>query len=62
MERYLYHQELGRFLRGIYYSHKKGKVELIPDFTLDSSLYGLFGFGVFPADDPRVIDVYKRQL
>lgn len=55
MERYLYHQELGRFLRGIYYSHKKGKVELIPDFTLDSSLYGLFGFGVFPADDPRVI-------
>ncbi len=54
MERYLYHPELGRFLRGIYYSQKNGKVELIPDFTLDSSLYGLFGFGVFSADDPRV--------
>ncbi|MEG3068738.1 MAG: glycoside hydrolase family 15 protein [Syntrophaceticus schinkii] len=54
MERYLYHEKVGRFLRGIYYRQREGKMEPIPDFTLDSSLYGLFGFGVFPADDPRV--------
>lgn len=51
MERYLYSSELGRFLRGIY----PGQQEFIPDYTLDASLYGLFAFGTFPADDPRVV-------
>jgi GH15 family glucan-1,4-alpha-glucosidase len=54
IENYLYDEKAGRFLRGIYYRQRDDKLELIPDFTLDSSLYGLFGFGVFAADDPRV--------
>lgn len=51
IERYLYSGELGRFLRGVYPCQEG----FVPDYTLDSSLYGLFGFGVFAADDPRVV-------
>jgi GH15 family glucan-1,4-alpha-glucosidase len=50
MERHLYCSSLGRFLRG---ACLRGD-ELVPDQTLDASLYGLFAFGVFPAGDPRV--------
>ncbi len=59
MESYLYHEESGRFLRGIYLRQKEGEIEWIPDFTLDASLYGLFGFGVFAAEDPRVVRTMK---
>jgi GH15 family glucan-1,4-alpha-glucosidase len=55
MEQYLYSSSLGRFLRGV---HLQGD-DLIPDQTLDASLYGLFAFGVFPADDPRVVQTMK---
>lgn len=55
MERYLYNEKLGRFLRGIYYRRRNSKVELVSDFTLDSSLFGLFTFGAFAADDPRIV-------
>ncbi len=51
MERFLYCPQLDRFLRGVY-PLKDGGYE--KDFTLDSSLYGLFEFGAFPAGDPRV--------
>jgi len=49
---HLYDEGLGRFLRGCYVGSGG---ELHPDYTLDSSMYGIFAFGVFPADDPRVI-------
>lgn len=49
--KHLYDNQLGRFLRGIYVS-RDGTV--IPDKTLESSLYSLFAFGVFPPNDPRV--------
>jgi len=47
---HLYMPELGRFARGIYWSNG----ELRFDTTLESSLYGLFAFGVLPPGDPRV--------
>jgi GH15 family glucan-1,4-alpha-glucosidase len=54
MERCLYDSKLGRFLRGIY--PKDGtEMEFTADYTLDSSLYGLFALGAFAADDPRVV-------
>ncbi len=50
IERHLFSSSLGRFLRGVYF---QGEAP-VPDLTLDSSLYGLFAFGAFPSDDPRV--------
>lgn len=54
MERFLYDGKIGRFLRGVYPRRRNSRMELVPDFTLDASLYGLFAFGAFSADDPRV--------
>ncbi|MGI6557957.1 MAG: glycoside hydrolase family 15 protein [Limnochordia bacterium] len=51
MIRYLFDPRLGRFIRGVYRDGDR----LIPDPTLESSLYGLFGLGVFSADDERIV-------
>ncbi|HJV46862.1 MAG TPA: glycoside hydrolase family 15 protein [Bacillota bacterium] len=47
---HLYDAELGRFVRGVYVEDQ----ELLKDFTLESSLFGIFEFGVLPATDERV--------
>lgn len=52
VEEHLYEASLGRFIRGIYI-RPDGTVE--KDMTLESSLYGLVEFGLFPATDPRVV-------
>lgn len=59
---HLYDEACGRFLRGIYLeadgSYRK-------DYTVESSLFGVFSFGVLPANDPRVegtMEVVKRSL
>lgn len=52
MAKHLYSPELGRFLRGVY-PQKDGSLE--KDINLDSSLYGIFEFGTFPALDRRVV-------
>ncbi|UQZ86255.1 Glucoamylase precursor [Paenibacillus konkukensis] len=52
MLRHLYDEASGRFLRGIYVRNN-GEIE--KDYTVESSMYSLFAFGVLPADDPRVI-------
>lgn len=49
--KYLYSYELDRFIRGTCFNEKG---ELEKDFTLESSLYGVFAFGVLPANHPRV--------
>ncbi|MCL6559287.1 MAG: glycoside hydrolase family 15 protein [Firmicutes bacterium] len=49
--KYLYSKELGRFLRGVYFEPGGAMVN---DLTLESSLFGIFEFGVLPANDPRV--------
>jgi len=49
--KHLYDPELERFLRGIYINQQG---EITKDFSLESSIYGIFEFGVLPASDPRV--------
>lgn len=51
MLRYLWSEEHGRFLRGVYVGNQG---ELIPDETLESSVAGVFLLDVLPARDPRV--------
>ncbi|MHB1908903.1 MAG: glycoside hydrolase family 15 protein [Nitrososphaerales archaeon] len=53
----LYDPALGRFLRGC--NLDKGKV-VNHDSTVDSSLAGVFFFGLLPADDPRVASTMKQ--
>jgi len=56
MGRYLYRPELGRFARMITVNDA-GEVSV--DATLDASLAGVFMFGAFAADDPRVTATMK---
>ncbi|GAB7387637.1 glycoside hydrolase family 15 protein [Bacillaceae bacterium] len=52
IETHLYDDRLHRFIRGIYVD-KNGR--MTKDYTLESSVFGLFAFGVFSPDDPRII-------
>ncbi len=52
IQEYLYSEDVSRFIRG-YICDDRG--DLVPDYTLDASLYGVFGFGLLPADDHRVV-------
>ncbi|HDQ06216.1 MAG TPA: glycoside hydrolase family 15 protein [Candidatus Bathyarchaeota archaeon] len=49
--KHLYDDEKGRFLKML---KPDGKNSFIRDTTVDSSVYGVFEFGVLPADDVRV--------
>ncbi|MDQ6824392.1 MAG: glycoside hydrolase family 15 protein [Candidatus Eremiobacteraeota bacterium] len=49
--RFLWSSDLNRFLRRINFADDGS---LITDETVDSSLFGLWYFGMFPADDPRI--------
>ena len=49
--KHLYDDEKGRFLKML---KPDGKNGFIRDATVDSSVYGVFEFGVLPADDVRV--------
>ncbi|WP_426451221.1 glycoside hydrolase family 15 protein [Paenibacillus sp. S-38] len=55
--KHLYDEEEGRFVRGLYLD---GGV-WTQDKTLESSVYGIFEFGVLPADDPRVVSTMKAN-
>lgn len=48
---HLYDKKLGRFIRGIYLEGDTFQ----RDLTLESSMYGIFRFGVLPAQDERVV-------
>jgi len=52
----LFLEETSRFIRGYICDHRG---DLVPDYTLDASLYGIFGFGVLPADDHRVVTTMR---
>lgn len=54
--KYLYDSESERFLKLL---RPDGKGGLTKDNTVDSSVYGVFEFGVLPADDPRVEKTMK---
>lgn len=62
MIKHLYDEDAGRFLRGIYFERDG---EISKDYTVESSMYSLFSFGVLPADDPRVtrtMEAIKEKL
>lgn len=48
----LYREELGRFIRGLYPVPGQPAT---PDFNLDASLWAVWGFGVLPPNDSRVV-------
>jgi GH15 family glucan-1,4-alpha-glucosidase len=59
--KHLWDDEQQRFVRGLY----KKEEHWVKDMTLESSVYGIFEFGVLPADDPRVVstmNINKRGL
>ena len=55
MEEHLFSKELGRFLRSLQ-TNGNG---LEPDTTVDASLFAIFYFGCFAADDPKVAGTMK---
>jgi GH15 family glucan-1,4-alpha-glucosidase len=60
--RYLWRDELGRFCRMVY---RDGQGNLAVDGACDASMWGLFAFGLFAADDPRVMatmDALREKL
>ena len=53
---HLWDEEAGRFARGL--QQKDGK--WVRDMTLESSIFGIFEFGVLPASDERVVRTMKQ--
>lgn len=51
MEKYLYSHEHNRFVRMVNFNN----AEVDVDLNIDSSMYAVFAFDVFPVDDPKVI-------
>ena len=61
MRKHLYSEQLGRFLRSL----QSNGESLEPDATVDASLFAVFYFGCFDADDPLVtnsMEAVKEQL
>jgi len=56
-DRLLYRPELGRFARTV---TPRGGGEVDVDPTLDASLYGLWYFGMYPPDDPRIVGTMEE--
>lgn len=56
MREYLYDEVLGRFLRSLQVGNGD---HYEPDETVDASLFALFYFGCFEADDPAVVGTMK---
>jgi GH15 family glucan-1,4-alpha-glucosidase len=57
--RFLYDEKIGRFLRMINVS-REGAVT--PDATIDSALSGLWLFGMFGNDDPRIVSTMEQVI
>ncbi|HVH64861.1 MAG TPA: glycoside hydrolase family 15 protein [Candidatus Acidoferrum sp.] len=54
--KFLFDPELNRFIRRIY---QRPDGSTARDLTIDSSVYGLWYFGMFPADDPQIVSTMK---
>lgn len=52
----LYSDSEKRFVRGLLVN---GSNEMVPDATVDASLFGIFYFGCFDVDDPMVVTTMK---
>jgi oligosaccharide amylase len=57
IETYLYDHSQKRFIRGIYLN--RNSREITSDYTVESSLFGLFALGVFLPNDPRIEQTMK---
>jgi oligosaccharide amylase len=57
MEKHLYLPDEKRFARMINYN-KDGSLDI--DASIDASLYGIFAFGAYPADDEKVISTMEQ--
>ncbi|KAF0218369.1 MAG: glycoside hydrolase 15-like [Geobacteraceae bacterium] len=53
---HLWREELGRFCRMISYDDQD---KLVVDAACDASLWGLFAFGLYTADDPRIAGTFS---
>jgi len=58
MLEHLYDEKEKRFLRALRFNRQKGAFE--PDATVDSSLAGVFLFGVLPVQDLRVAETMRQ--
>ena len=58
-ERVLFDTKLGRFLRMVNVSREG---EIAADSTIDSSLAGLFLFGMFEPDDPKIVSTMEQVI
>ena len=56
--KHLWRPGVNRFCRSL--SHDD-RGRLNADETLDASLWGLFAFGLYPADDPRIVSTFKAM-
>ena len=59
MDKYLYLEKEKRFARMISFK-PDGSIEV--DSTVDASLYGVFAFGAYPADDEKVKNTMEQVL
>ena len=50
--KHLWQEDLGRFCRGL---SRTGEGKLTVDASCDASLWGLFAFGLYGANDPRIV-------
>ena len=55
---HLWDEERGRFVRRLVVNPETGALDA--DTTLDASVFGLFQFGMFAADDPRVVSTMQQ--
>jgi glucoamylase len=53
---YLWREELNRFCRMIY-RNEQGRIQVDP--TCDSSLWGLFAFGLYSVDHPKIVSTLQ---
>ncbi|NOZ80284.1 MAG: glycoside hydrolase family 15 protein [DPANN group archaeon] len=57
MVKYLWNDKDGYFRRGVSIEGKK----VVFDNAMDASVYGLYAFDVFPADDPKIVSTMERM-
>jgi glucoamylase len=57
--KHLYDEKLGRFRRAINVTRES---EIQQDNTIDSALCGLWAFGMFEADDPRIVSTMQQVI
>lgn len=59
MDRYLFLKDQNRFARMVTF-HKNGNIEI--DSTIDASLYGLFAFGAYSAEEKQVQSTMNQVI